>query len=177
MALVFRWEHWGRMNQLKVNQQQSILLLRQQGWSKRRIARELALDRGTMRKYLADAEPKLVQHPRAGPMAAQSAEPTPGGLSGQLGYQQIERASAPPPRFSPSWESGTGVRSAFQARFHWQTLISTRFPTCGGSGSRRRQSPRHASVAQLDRASDFGSEGCRFESCRMRHSLSSACGV
>ena len=26
-----------------------------------------------------------------------------------------------------------------------------------------------ASVAQLDRASDFGSEGCRFESCRMHH--------
>jgi hypothetical protein len=24
-----------------------------------------------------------------------------------------------------------------------------------------------ASVAQLDRASDFESEGCRFESCRM----------
>src|ERR1035438_5479052 len=28
-----------------------------------------------------------------------------------------------------------------------------------------------ASVAQLDRASDFGSEGCRFKSCRMRHIL------
>src|SRR5882762_3259069 len=27
-----------------------------------------------------------------------------------------------------------------------------------------------ASVAQLDRASDFGSEGCRFKSCRTRHS-------
>src|ERR1043166_8490917 len=26
-----------------------------------------------------------------------------------------------------------------------------------------------ASVAQLDRASDFGSEGCRFKSCRTRH--------
>ena len=25
-----------------------------------------------------------------------------------------------------------------------------------------------ASVAQLDRASDFGSEGCRFKSCRTR---------
>ncbi len=25
-----------------------------------------------------------------------------------------------------------------------------------------------ASVAQLDRASDYGSEGCRFNSCRMR---------
>src|SRR5439155_13079416 len=30
--------------------------------------------------------------------------------------------------------------------------------------------PMHwASVAQLDRASDFGSEGCRFESCPTRH--------
>lgn len=28
-----------------------------------------------------------------------------------------------------------------------------------------------ASVAQLDRASDFGSEGCRFKSCRMHHLL------
>src|ERR1051325_9986138 len=28
---------------------------------------------------------------------------------------------------------------------------------------------RCASVAQLDRASDFGSEGCRFESCPTRH--------
>jgi hypothetical protein len=27
-----------------------------------------------------------------------------------------------------------------------------------------------APVAQLDRASDFGSEGCRFESCQVRHS-------
>src|SRR6266481_1714074 len=31
----------------------------------------------------------------------------------------------------------------------------------------------HASVAQLDRASDFGSEGCRFKSCRTRHIESS----
>jgi hypothetical protein len=29
----------------------------------------------------------------------------------------------------------------------------------------------NASVAQLDRASDFGSEGCRFKSCRMHHLL------
>ena len=26
-----------------------------------------------------------------------------------------------------------------------------------------------APVAQLDRASDYGSEGCKFESCRARH--------
>ena len=38
---------------------------------------------------------------------------------------------------------------------------------------RRRDecSPLRASVAQLDRASDFGSEGCRFKSCRMHHFL------
>ena len=32
-------------------------------------------------------------------------------------------------------------------------------------------SAKVASVAQLDRASDFGSEGCRFKSCRMHHRL------
>jgi len=44
------------MYQLKVNQQQTIVALRQQGWSKRRIARELDLDRATVRKYLAQAD-------------------------------------------------------------------------------------------------------------------------
>ena len=41
------------MYQLKVNQQQSIIALHEQGWSGRRIARELGLDRGTVGKYLA----------------------------------------------------------------------------------------------------------------------------
>jgi transposase len=44
------------MNQLKVNQQQTIIGLHQQGWSKRRIARELGLDRVTVRKYIAAAQ-------------------------------------------------------------------------------------------------------------------------
>lgn len=44
------------MNQLKVNQQTSINALHEQGWSKRRIARELRLDRVTVRKYIAAAK-------------------------------------------------------------------------------------------------------------------------
>ena len=44
------------MYQLKVNQQQTIVAFRVQGWSKRRIAHELALDRATVRKYLAQAD-------------------------------------------------------------------------------------------------------------------------
>jgi transposase len=40
------------MNQLKLSQQQAILTLHQAGWSNRAIARELALDRETVGKYL-----------------------------------------------------------------------------------------------------------------------------
>jgi predicted transcriptional regulator len=46
------------MNQLKVNQRLTIASLHEQGWSKRKIARELALDRATVRKYLAGSTSK-----------------------------------------------------------------------------------------------------------------------
>ena len=50
------------MYQLKVNQQQSIIALWEQGWSRRRIARELGVDRGTVGKYLAgNAKPATPQ--------------------------------------------------------------------------------------------------------------------
>jgi DNA-binding NarL/FixJ family response regulator len=50
------------MNELKVQLQQAIVGLRAQGWSKRRIARELGLDRGTVGKYLRvkDSKPAIV---------------------------------------------------------------------------------------------------------------------
>jgi transposase len=54
------------MNQLKVNQQQSILILYEQGWSKRRIARQLGLDRATVRKYLVGADAKPATNPHTG---------------------------------------------------------------------------------------------------------------
>lgn len=41
------------MNQIKVNYQESIVLLHKQKWSMRKIARELGLDRVTVRKYVA----------------------------------------------------------------------------------------------------------------------------
>jgi transposase len=53
------------MHQLKVNQQQTIVALHQQGWSKRKIARELGVDRITVRKYLA-AEASNSPTPQAG---------------------------------------------------------------------------------------------------------------
>src|SRR5262245_44790464 len=43
------------MNLLKVNVQQSILTLAGHGWSRRRIARELNVDRATVRRHLEAA--------------------------------------------------------------------------------------------------------------------------
>lgn len=46
------------MNRLEVNQQEAIIALHERGWSKRRIARELGLDRVTVRRYIAAAASK-----------------------------------------------------------------------------------------------------------------------
>ena len=48
----------GAMNELKVNLQHSILTLAGNGWSNRRIARELGINRETVGKYLLLARPK-----------------------------------------------------------------------------------------------------------------------
>ncbi len=41
------------MNRIKVNLQQSIIVLAERGWSKRRIARELKVDRRTVDRHVA----------------------------------------------------------------------------------------------------------------------------
>ena len=46
------------MNELNVNLQHSILALSANGWSRRRIARELAINRETVGRYLRLAQPK-----------------------------------------------------------------------------------------------------------------------
>jgi hypothetical protein len=62
------------MYQLKVNQQQSIIALHEQGWSGRRIARELGLDRGTVGKYLAGSS-KPATNPQPGSGEAAPSKP------------------------------------------------------------------------------------------------------
>lgn len=55
------------MNELKVNQQNAIIALYRQGWSKRKIARELGVDRSAVRRYLAaSADSKPPTNPRTG---------------------------------------------------------------------------------------------------------------
>lgn len=62
------------MYQLKVNQQQSIIALYERGWSGRRIARELGLDRGTVGKYLA-GKSKPATNPQTGSGEAEASKP------------------------------------------------------------------------------------------------------
>src|SRR5207249_10049390 len=81
------------MNQLNVNQQQTILTLHQQGWSKRRIARELGLDRATVRKYLAEADSKSPTPQAASAQSTSPKSPTDpqtGSSSGSVPASQCE---------------------------------------------------------------------------------------
>ena len=71
------------MYQLKVNQQQSIIALHEQGWSGRRIARELGLDRGTVGKYLA-GNSKPASNPQTGSGEAGPSKPATNPQTGSV---------------------------------------------------------------------------------------------
>ena len=67
------------MNRLKVSLQQTIIALLQRGWSRRRVARELDVDRETVRRYAPVAKPAT--NPTAGSNGskpAREANPTTG---------------------------------------------------------------------------------------------------
>lgn len=80
----------GAMNQLKVNEQQTIVRLHQQGWSKRRIARELGMDRATVRRYLAGKEPKSPTPQTGSADPGDSKPPTP-----QTGSSEVSDSKSP----------------------------------------------------------------------------------
>jgi len=91
------------MYQLKVNQQKSIVALHEQGWSGRRIARELGPDRGTVRIYLAGISKPATPH--TGSADADPSKPATDPHTGSVGMggpaslcepwrEQIEQALA-----------------------------------------------------------------------------------
>lgn len=109
------------MNQLKVNQQQTIATLIKQGWSKRRIARELGLDRATVRKYAGRSKPAT--NPQTG---SDSKSPTP--ITGSEGAPDSKPATNPQTgspgpssscepwraRIEKDWSLGLSVRRIYQ---------------------------------------------------------------
>ena len=138
------------MNQLKVNQQHTIVSLFAQGWSKRRIARELALDRATVRKYLAAgaAKPPAPQtgsesaagsksptHPHTGSLASRGPvslcdpwrEPIAVALAAGLSVQRIYQDLVAEHQFAGSYHA---VRR-FVLRHHGGTELPFRRLECG----------------------------------------------
>jgi hypothetical protein len=86
------------MNELNVNLQHSILTLAGNGWSNRRIARELGINRETVGKYLLLARPKpAISTPGSEPDPnSKPAIPIPGSEPPQIQNQPF-RPPGPPP--------------------------------------------------------------------------------
>ncbi len=127
------------MNQLKVNQRQAIISLREQGWSKRRIARELALDRATVRKYLAAESPT----PHTGSQTdAEAKSPTP-----HLGSAVVPSpASVCDPwgqQIGKAWQAGLSVQRIYQ------DLVAEHQLTGSYHAVRRFVRRRHGTPAEL----------------------------
>ena len=98
------------MHQLKVNQQQTIAALTQQGWSKRRIARELGLDRATVRKYAKGAEPAT--NPTPGSTTASDSKPATNPAPGGSGPESSCRPWRQ--RIEKAWKAGLSIQRIFQ---------------------------------------------------------------
>jgi len=130
------------MNQIKVNQQQTIVTLHQQGWSKRKIARELGLDRVTVRKYLAAVSSKSPT-PQTGSVAAsESKSPT--------HPQAGSAAGIGPPSLCEPWkqEVAQALQAGLSVQRIYQDLVSAH-QFAGSYHSVRRLALRLESVAEL----------------------------
>lgn len=90
------------MNRLEVSLQQTIKTLAQRGWSQRRIARELAVDRETVKRYAPPAKP--ASNPTAGsegPKPATGENPTAGSDTPITETEEPKPATNPTAGFSP----------------------------------------------------------------------------
>ena len=106
-------------NELKMAIVESILQLRALRWSARRIARQLGLDRGTVRKYLKQARsaPKPAIPP-AGSDGSKPAThpPAPGGASPENGCaDRAVAATISNPAISPAGSAGENGRPSATA--------------------------------------------------------------
>lgn len=99
------------MNRLKVRLQHSIATLSANGWSRRRIAREPGVDRGTVSKYLQPSDPK----PAISPPGSEQSEGANPAISTLGSEAQPDSKPA-----IPTAGSATGRQSLCQP---WQTQI------------------------------------------------------
>jgi len=124
------------MNQLKVNRQQSIITLFEQGWSKRRIARELGVDRLTVRRYLAAAVSKSPTPQTGSAESTEAKSPT----DPRTGSPSAPEAKSPTPRTGSGPESLCGphqseIEAAMRAGLSVQRIYQDLVAGGGFAGS------------------------------------------
>ena len=119
------------MNELNVNLQHSIVILAGNGWSSRRIARELGINRETVGKYLLLARPKpAISHPGSEPDSnPKPAIPTSGFEPSQDSKPAISTAGSLAGRKSccEVWEAqiATALEAGLSAQRIYQDLVVT----------------------------------------------------
>ena len=120
------------MNHLCVNTCEAIKALSSKGWSRRRIARELGIDRETVGRHLGRANPAI---PAPGPVDATVSNPAiPAPGSGDLPAQGPEANPAIPPTGSVAGRRsqceafraviGVGIEQGLSAQRIYQDLVS-----------------------------------------------------
>ena len=146
------------MNRINVSLQQSIITLVERGWSKRRIARELQLDRATVtRQLLAKAnaatnpalgsgEAGLVANPAANPAQGAEDQAPNAAANPAVGSPEVAAANAasnptlgarpgPPSLCAPfAAKIEAAVEAGLSAQRIYQDLISEHGRALNGSG-------------------------------------------
>ena len=120
------------MNQLNVSIQQSIVALGARGWSQRRIARELQLDRATVARYAKPADSKSASKLAHGSGDDAAAKPATNPALGSAPQPDAKSASnvalglrpGPPSRCAPfALEIEAAVQAGLSAQRIYQDLV------------------------------------------------------
>ena len=120
------------MNQLKVNQQETIQSLRKRGWSARRIAREMNFDRETVSKYIRQEEAKpATPTPGSSTANAVGNETAPGGAESKPGTltpgsstgEEVNPSGENPPEAHAFAQAMAAARANVSLCEGWKTAI------------------------------------------------------
>jgi transposase len=109
------------MNRLKVKDQQAIVTLNERGWSVRKIARELGLDRVTVRRYIR--------------LAAKSSSPRTGFLESEDSKSPVVRTGSRANSSSSCAPWAEQIKTAYQAGLSVQRIYQDLVCEHGFSGS------------------------------------------
>lgn len=123
------------MNQLEVNLQQTINALHDRGWSQRRIARELKLDRGTVAGYVCAAKPAISTPGSAAGTNAEPAISTPGSELAVDPKPAISTPGSQPGRVSLCREYLTAITAAMSAGLSARRIYQDLVTDHGFTGS------------------------------------------